>query len=40
MEDDGRIFISTLWPVDVGEALFIDYLLAIGNAVDDAVRGA
>jgi SET domain-containing protein len=38
IEDDGRIFIYTLRPVDAGEALFIDYLLAIDNAVDEEAR--
>ncbi|MFM0005086.1 SET domain-containing protein-lysine N-methyltransferase [Paraburkholderia dipogonis] len=38
IEDKGRIFIYTLRPVDAGEELFIDYLLAIDNAVDEEAR--
>jgi SET domain-containing protein len=38
IEDDGRIFIYTLRPVDAGEELFIDYLLAIDNAGDEEAR--
>lgn len=38
IEDQGRIFIYTLRPVDAGEELFIDYLLAIDNAVDEEAR--
>ncbi|CAB3785607.1 SET domain-containing protein [Paraburkholderia fynbosensis] len=38
IEDDGRIFIYTLRPVDSGEELFIDYLLAIDDAEDEEAR--
>ncbi|MFM0418365.1 SET domain-containing protein [Paraburkholderia aromaticivorans] len=38
IEDDGRIFIYTLRPVDAGEELFIDYLLEIDDAVDEEAR--
>jgi SET domain-containing protein len=38
IEDQGRIFIYTLRPVDAGEELYIDYLLAIDNAVDEVAR--
>jgi SET domain-containing protein len=38
VEDERRIFIYTLRPVDTGEELFIDYLLAIDNAVDEVAR--
>ena len=38
VEDEGRIFIYTLRPVDAGEEFFIDYLLATDDAVDEVVR--
>jgi SET domain-containing protein len=38
LEEDGRIFIYTLRPVDSGEELFIDYLLVIDDAGDEEAR--
>ena len=38
IEDDGRIFIYTLRPVDAGEEFFIDYLLEVDDAVDEQAR--
>ncbi|TCK84258.1 SET domain-containing protein-lysine N-methyltransferase [Paraburkholderia sp. BL9I2N2] len=38
IEDDGRIFIHTLRPIDVGEELFIEYLLATDDPLDENVR--
>jgi uncharacterized protein len=38
IEDGERIFIHTLRPVEVGEELFIEYLLATDNAQDEMVR--
>ncbi|MFM0007083.1 MULTISPECIES: SET domain-containing protein [Paraburkholderia] len=38
VEDQGRIFIYALRPVDAGEELFIDYLLAIDDAEDEEAR--
>lgn len=38
IEDAGRSFIYTLRPVDAGEELFIDYLLAIDDAADEEAR--
>lgn len=38
IEEEGRIFIYTLRPFDAGEELFIDYLLATDDAVDEVVR--
>ncbi|MFM0175631.1 SET domain-containing protein-lysine N-methyltransferase [Paraburkholderia sediminicola] len=39
IEDDGRIFIQTLRPIDAGEELFIDYLLAVDDPEDEEGRG-
>lgn len=38
IEDAGRIFIHTLRPIDAGEELFIEYLLAIDDPLDEDVR--
>lgn len=38
IEDTGRIFIHTLRPIDAGEELFIEYLLATDNPLDEDVR--
>lgn len=38
IEDEGRIFIYTLRPIDLGEELFIDYLLAIDDTEDEEAR--
>lgn len=38
IEDGERIFIHTLRPIDVGEELFIEYLLALDDPADDDVR--
>ncbi|OAJ56765.1 SET domain-containing protein-lysine N-methyltransferase [Paraburkholderia ginsengiterrae] len=36
IEGEGRIFIHTLRPIDAGEELFIDYLLAVDDPEDEA----
>jgi SET domain-containing protein len=38
VEDGGRIFIHTLRPIKAGEELFIEYLLATDDPMDDALR--
>ncbi|MCX4176969.1 MULTISPECIES: SET domain-containing protein [Paraburkholderia] len=38
IEDDGRIFIHTLRPINASEELFIDYLLVIDDAEDEEAR--
>jgi SET domain-containing protein len=39
IEDErGRIFIHTLRPIDAGEELFIDYLLAVDDPEDQEAR--
>jgi hypothetical protein len=38
IEDSGRIFIHTLRAIDAGEELFIEYLLATDDPLDDDVR--
>ncbi|CAE6881553.1 SET domain-containing protein [Paraburkholderia domus] len=38
IEDQGRIFIQTLRPIEPGEELFIEYLLATEDPVDEDVR--
>ncbi|NPT57173.1 SET domain-containing protein [Paraburkholderia elongata] len=38
IEDEGRIFIHTLRPIDAGEELFIDYLLAVDDHEDEEAR--
>jgi hypothetical protein len=38
IEDTGRIFIHTLRPIDAGEELFIEYLLATDDPLDEDVR--
>ncbi|MDH6147333.1 SET domain-containing protein [Paraburkholderia sp. WSM4179] len=38
IEDNGRIFIHTLRPIDAGEELFIEYLLSTDDPLDDDVR--
>ncbi|MFM0158557.1 MULTISPECIES: SET domain-containing protein [Paraburkholderia] len=38
IEDAGRIFIHTLRPIEAGEELFIEYLLATDDPVDEEVR--
>lgn len=38
IEDAGRIFIHTLRPVGEGEELFIDYLLAVDDPLDEDIR--
>ncbi|EIF34924.1 SET domain-containing protein [Burkholderia sp. Ch1-1] len=38
VEDGDRIFIHTLRPVDAGEELFIEYLLAIDDPSDEEIR--
>ncbi|MEZ0606556.1 SET domain-containing protein [Paraburkholderia sp. IW21] len=39
IEDGERIFIHTLRPIETGEELFIDYLLATDDPLDEDVRG-
>jgi SET domain-containing protein len=38
VEDGGRIFIHALRPIEAGEELFIEYLLATDDPMDEAVR--
>jgi SET domain-containing protein len=38
VEAGGRIFIHTLRPIEAGEELFIEYLLATDHPMDDALR--
>lgn len=38
IEDDGRIFIHALRPIEPGEELFIEYLLALDDTSDEEVR--
>jgi SET domain-containing protein len=38
IEDQGRIFIHTLRPIEAGEELFIEYLLAIDDPANQEVR--
>jgi SET domain-containing protein len=38
IEDTGRIFIHTLRPIEAGEELLIEYLLAVDDPLDDDVR--
>ncbi|ANB76557.1 SET domain-containing protein-lysine N-methyltransferase [Paraburkholderia phytofirmans OLGA172] len=38
IEDDGRIFIHTLRSIGAGEELFIEYLLATDDPLDEDVR--
>lgn len=38
IEDAGRIFIHTLRPIGAGEELFIEYLLAVDDPLDEDVR--
>jgi uncharacterized protein len=38
IEDQGRIFIHTLRPIERGEELFIEYLLALDDSSDEEVR--
>ncbi|WP_341318491.1 SET domain-containing protein-lysine N-methyltransferase [Paraburkholderia sp. IMGN_8] len=38
IEDEGRIFIHTLRPIEPGEELFIEYLLATDDPPDEDVR--
>ena len=38
IEDEGRIFIHTIRPVEPGEELFIEYLLATDGPPDEDVR--
>jgi hypothetical protein len=38
IEDSGRIFIHTLRAIDAGEELFIEYLLATDDPLDEDVR--
>jgi SET domain-containing protein len=38
VEDRGRIFIHTVRPIEAGQELFIEYLLATDNPMDDEVR--
>jgi SET domain-containing protein len=38
IEDEGRIFIQTQRPIEPGEELFIEYLLALDDSSDDEVR--
>lgn len=38
IEDAGRIFIHALRPIDAGEELFIEYLLATDDPLDEDVR--
>jgi hypothetical protein len=38
VEDSGRIYIHTLRPIEAGEELFIEYLLAVDDPLDEAVR--
>ena len=38
IEDGNRIFIHTLRPIDAGEELFIEYLLAIDDPSDEEAR--
>lgn len=37
IEDGSRIFIHTLRPIEAGEELFIEYLLAIDDPMDEAL---
>jgi SET domain-containing protein len=38
IEDAGRIFIYTLRPIGAGEELFIEYLLAVDEPLDEEIR--
>lgn len=38
IEDAGRVYIHTLRPIMAGEELFIEYLLAVDDPLDEAVR--
>ncbi|WP_429259963.1 SET domain-containing protein [Paraburkholderia sp. GAS334] len=38
IEDDDRIFIHTLRPIEPGEELFIEYLLALDDPSDEEAR--
>ncbi|REE22679.1 MULTISPECIES: SET domain-containing protein-lysine N-methyltransferase [unclassified Paraburkholderia] len=38
IEDDGRIFIHTIRPIEAGEELFIEYLLTTDDPADEDVR--
>jgi uncharacterized protein len=38
IEDDGRIFIHTIRPIEAGEELFIEYLLTTDDPSDEDVR--
>jgi uncharacterized protein len=38
LEDDGRIFIHAPQPIEPGEELFIEYLLALDDPLDEEVR--
>jgi hypothetical protein len=38
IEDGGRIFIHTLWPIEAGEELSIEYLLATDDPMDEDLR--
>ncbi|MFP3556706.1 SET domain-containing protein-lysine N-methyltransferase [Paraburkholderia sp. SIMBA_049] len=38
IEDEGRIFIHSLRPIEPGEELFIEYLLVTDDPVDEDVR--
>lgn len=38
IEDAGRIFVHTLRPIEAGEELFIEYLLATDDPLDEDVR--
>jgi uncharacterized protein len=38
VEDAGRVFIDTLRPIEAGEELVIEYLLAVDDPLDEDVR--
>jgi uncharacterized protein len=38
IEDAGRVFIETLQDIDAGQELFIEYLLAVDDPVDEDTR--
>jgi SET domain-containing protein len=38
IEDEGRIFIQTQRPIEPGKELFIEYLLATDDPLDEYVR--
>lgn len=38
IEDDGRIFIHTIRPIEPGEELFIEYLLATDGPLEEEAR--